>query len=114
MPEESNVVTGLELPGYYRPEKRWDMLVLSHGLLVAAIEFKSQVGSLGNNANNRAEEVIGCAEDIRKAYREGRFQNSPKPFLGYVFLLEDSPAAHRARRPKEPHSRPIRCSKRMV
>ncbi|MCL5996615.1 MAG: PaeR7I family type II restriction endonuclease [Chloroflexi bacterium] len=102
-PEESNVTTGLELPGYYRPEKKWDMLILSHGLLVAAIEYKSQVGSLGNNINNRSEEVIGCAEDIRKAHREGRFQYSPKPFLGYLFLLEDSLAAHSVRGPKEPH-----------
>jgi hypothetical protein len=44
----------LEIPGYYRPEKKWDMLVFSNGQLIAALEFKSQVGpSFGNNANNR-------------------------------------------------------------
>src|SRR5215210_1811312 len=43
----------LELPGYYRPEKKWDLLVIHEGTLAAAIEFKSQVGSFGKNFNNR-------------------------------------------------------------
>ena len=92
----------LELPGYYRPEKQWDMLVLSQNNLVAAIEFKAQAGSFGNNVNNRAEEEIGSAEDIWKAYREERFGKSPEPFLGYVFLLEDDPEVHRLRSVREP------------
>lgn len=33
--------TGVEVPGYYRPEKRWDLLVVSEEQLVVAIEFKS-------------------------------------------------------------------------
>ena len=38
------------LPGYFRPTKLWDLLVLNEGRLVAAIELKSQVGpSFGNN-----------------------------------------------------------------
>ena len=85
----------LEIPGYYRPEKKWDMLVLSNGQLIAALEFKSQVGpSFGNNANNRVEEAVGSAEDVWKAYREQRFGPSPRPFLGYIFLLEDCPKVH--------------------
>ena len=64
--------TALELPGYYRPEKRWDLLVVSGDQLVLAVELKSQVGpSFGNNFNNRTEEAIGNAEDIWTAYREG-------------------------------------------
>ncbi len=86
--------TKLELPGYYRPEKRWDMLVLWRKQLVAAIEFKSMVGSFGKNLNNRAEEAIGSAEDIWKAYRENRFGSSPRPFIGYFFLLQDCPEVH--------------------
>lgn len=35
--------TALELPGYFRPEKKWDLLVVADGRLAAAIEFKSQV-----------------------------------------------------------------------
>ncbi len=83
-------LTALELPGYYRSEKAWDLIVVSHGQLVAAMEFKSQVGpSFGNNFNNRSEEAIGSATDIWVAYREGRFGKAPAPFLGYFFLLED-------------------------
>jgi hypothetical protein len=82
--------TALELPGYYRSEKKWDLIVVSNGQLVTAMEFKSQVGpSFGNNFNNRSEEAIGSATDIWVAYREGRFGKTPAPFLGYFFLLED-------------------------
>ena len=85
----------LEIPGYYRPEKKWDMLVFSNGQLLAALEFKSQVGpSFGNNANNRVEEAVGSAADVWKAYREQRFGPGPRPFLGYLFLLEDCPKVH--------------------
>lgn len=35
----------LTLPGFYRPTKLWDMIVLDRGALVAALEFKSQVGA---------------------------------------------------------------------
>src|SRR4051794_30854606 len=56
--------TALELPGYYRPEKKWDLIVISKNQLVCAMEFKSQVGpSFGNNFNNRTEEAIGSAVD---------------------------------------------------
>lgn len=86
--------TALELPGYYRPEKKWDLLVVAQGQLVVAIEFKAQVGpSFGNNFNNRIEEAIGNATDLKTAFREGRLGYS-SPFLGYFFLLEDSPRVH--------------------
>jgi len=87
--------TALELPGYYRPEKKWDLLVVVKGRLLLAVEFKSQVGpSFGNNFNNRTEEAIGNAEDIWTAFREGRFGKHQAPFLGYFFLLEDTPKVH--------------------
>lgn len=89
------VRTALELPGYYRPEKKWDLLVVVDGRLLLAVEFKSQVGpSFGNNFNNRTEEAIGNAEDIWTAYREGRFGKHQAPFLGYLFLLEDCDKVH--------------------
>lgn len=96
--------TALELPGYYRPEKEWDLLVVANGQLVTAIEFKSQVGpSFGNNFNNRVEEAVGSASDLWVAYREGRFGTAPRPFLGYFFLLEDVPQVHRPVRNYEPY-----------
>lgn len=95
--------TSLELPGYFRPTKKWDLLVVSNGQLVTAIEFKSQTApSFGNNVNNRAEEAIGNATDIWTAYREGRFGHGPRPFLGYFFLLEDCPPVRQRVRNKEP------------
>ena len=85
----------LTLPGFFRPTKQWDMLVLNEGKLVVALEFKSQVGpSFGNNFNNRAEEAIGTAHDLWTAYREGAFgQDAPRPFVGWVMLLEDAPGS---------------------
>jgi type II restriction enzyme len=81
---------GIVLPGYYRPTKKWDLLVVQDGVLVAAIELKSQVGpSFGNNFNNRTEEAIGNAVDIWRAYEEGTFGNV-RPWLGYVFVLEEA------------------------
>ena len=32
------------LPGYFRPTKLWDLVILNNGRLVAAIELKSHVG----------------------------------------------------------------------
>ncbi len=94
--------TGLQLPGYYRPEKKWDLLVVADQQLVAAIEFKSQVGSVGKNFNNRAEEAIGNATDLRVAFRQGLL-GSFKPFIGYFFLLEDDAEAHKARTASVPY-----------
>ena len=93
----------VELPGWYRPEKKWDLLVVVDGCLIAAIEFKSQVGSFGNNYNNRTEEALGSATDIWAAYREGAFSPSNRPWLGYVMLLEDAPGAIAPVRAREPH-----------
>lgn len=93
----------LELPGWYRPEKKWDLLVVSGGQLLAGIEFKSQVGSFGNNYNNRTEEAIGSAADIWAAYREGAFKPSARPWLGYLMLLEHAPGSVRPVRAQESH-----------
>ncbi len=94
----------LELPGYFRPTKRWDLLVVHQGQLLAAMEMKSQAGpSFGNNCNNRAEEAVGSASDIWTAYREGAFGQKRRPWLGYLFLLEDCPKTQRPVRVDEPH-----------
>jgi hypothetical protein len=93
----------VELPGWFRPEKKWDLLIVSEGQLVAGIEFKSQVGSFGNNFNNRTEEAIGSATDIWAAYREGAFQPSARPWLGYLMMLEDAPKSTAPVRACEPH-----------
>ena len=59
----------LQLPGFFRPTKEWDLVVVKNGHLIAAIEAKSQVGpSFGNNFNNRTEEAMGSALDIWTAF----------------------------------------------
>jgi hypothetical protein len=79
------------LPGYFRPTKNWDLVVVVDGLLLASIEFKAHVGpSFGNNFNNRVEEALGNSTDLLTAYREGKFKPSQKPWLGWLMLLEDS------------------------
>ncbi|MEI8340815.1 MAG: PaeR7I family type II restriction endonuclease [Verrucomicrobiota bacterium] len=79
------------LPGYFRPTKQWDLLVIHKGRLLAALELKSLCGpSFGNNANNRCEEALGSALDFRKAQSEGAFGKGATPFLGYFILVEDA------------------------
>jgi hypothetical protein len=92
-----------ELPGWFRAEKNWDLLVVADGKLVAIVEFKSQVGSFGNNFNNRTEEAIGNATDLWAAYEEGAFHPSERPWLGYLILLEDAPGSNRPVKVKAPH-----------
>lgn len=83
------------LPGYFRPTKEWDLVVVSGDNLVAVIEVKSQVGSFGNNFNNRVEEALGNATDFWKAYAKGTFKPSAQPWLGYLFMLEAHPKSIR-------------------
>lgn len=94
----------LTLPGYFRPTKLWDLLVMDRDELVAAIELKSQVGpSFGNNFNNRAEEAIGTAHDLWTAYRNDAFGEQSRPFVGWIMLVEDVPASRRPVENESPH-----------
>ncbi len=102
--ESTNIfVRATELPGFFRPTKEWDVVVVREANLIAAVELKSQVGSLGNNFNNRVEEALGSSLDLWTAYREGQFQTMPRPFLGYLLLLEDSDRARSAVKVRERH-----------
>lgn len=118
IPDEDIIVSGranLTIPGYFRPTKMWDSIVLFKGRLVAAFELKSQVGpSFGNNFNNRSEESIGSATDFWTAHRENVFlrddgsvsfdkRDSKPPFLGYLVLLEDCPSSTSAVKVDEVH-----------
>ncbi|MDI9388899.1 MAG: PaeR7I family type II restriction endonuclease [Synergistota bacterium] len=93
----------LTLPGYFRPAKLWDLLVTLDDTLIAAVELKSHVGpSYGNNFNNRAEEAIGSACDFWTAFRKGAFGEQPRPFIGWMMLLEDSLESRSPKRDIEP------------
>lgn len=113
------------LPGFFRATKNWDVLVIHQERLLGVFEFKSQVGSFGNNFNNRSEEVIGSAADLWVAHYHGAYggprtremvqEHTPSvlnpalhsdprpPFLGWLMLLEECEGSMRSVRCEEPH-----------
>lgn len=94
----------LALPGYFRPTKLWDLLVMYKGELIAAIELISHVGpSFSNNFNNRTEEAVGTAHDLWTAFREEAFGKQPRPFVGWLMMVEDAPGSRRPVRDASPH-----------
>ncbi len=94
----------LTLPGYFRPTKLWDLLVINEGRLVAALEFKSHVGpSFSSNFNNRTEEAIGTSHDLWTAYGEGAFGKQERPFVGWLMVVEDVPKSRSPIKDQSPH-----------
>lgn len=117
----------LVLPGFFRATKNWDVLVIHERRLLAVFEFKSQVGSFGNNFNNRSEEAIGSAADLWVAHHHGAYGEGPRhsrnrvaeasapllnpglqsdprpPFLAWLMLLEECDASLGSVRCDEPH-----------
>lgn len=104
IPSECIYIKGNQLPGYFRPTKDWDMLIISPTRkLIAVLELKSQVGSFGNNFNNRTEEALGSAIDLWTAYREKAFPNQSSPWLGYLMVVEKSNKSTSKIRVAEPY-----------
>jgi len=88
-----------KLPGYYRPTKAWDLVVVNGGVLVAAVELKALGGpSFGNNYNNRVEEALGNGVDIERANWQ-RLVGREKPWLGYFFIIQDEEGSSKPGRP---------------
>lgn len=88
IPEKYIITDNNYLPGYFRSSKDWDMLIISpSNKLIAAIELKSQIGSYGNNFNNRTEEAIGSAVDLWTAFREKQFPNQQAPWVGWLMVV---------------------------
>lgn len=83
------------VPGFFRPSKNWDIVVKNNNDIIAAIELKSLVRSHGNNYNNRVEECLGCALDIKTYYKN---LNKPCPFLGYLLVINDEECTQKKRR----------------
>jgi hypothetical protein len=94
------------LPGYFRPTKAWDLLVVADDRLLAVMELKSHVGSFGNNFNNRSEEALGNAVDLQHSALQNNFQRdrvdiesgdeARLPFVGYLMILEECEGSCRA------------------
>lgn len=78
------------LPGYFRPTKEWDLIIMHGRQLAAVFELKSIGSSFGNNMNNRSEEAIGAAQDFWTAFRENAFgEDAPRPFIGWVMIMRE-------------------------
>lgn len=104
VPETCIFTKGNVLPGYFRPTKDWDILIITpKNQLIAVAEFKSQVGSFGNNFNNRAEEALGSAVDLWTTFKEEGFPQNQPPWLGYLILVEKTEKSTSAVRLQEPY-----------
>lgn len=104
VPETCIYTKGNNLPGYFRPTKDWDFLIISpKKQLISVVEFKSQVGSFGNNFNNRTEEALGSAVDLWTAFKEQGFPQTQPPWLGYVMLVEKTAKSITPIRLQEPY-----------
>ncbi len=104
VPEEFIHTSSNYLPGYFRPSKDWDLLISTPKKgLVCAIELKSQVGSFGNNFNNRTEESLGSSLDLATALAEDTYAFTTVPWVGYLVMIENSPKS----------TRPVRVQQRI-
>lgn len=75
------------------------MAVKYKGALVAALEFKSQVGSVGKNINNRFEEALGSGTDTWAAQAKLAAYGDIPPWLGYVLVLREDEETEAPGRP---------------
>lgn len=104
IPKDCIYTKGNVLPGYFRPSKDWDLLIINkEKQLISVIEFKSQVGSFGNNFNNRTEEALGNAVDLWTVFRENGFPQTTPPWIGYLILVEKNDKSTKVVRVKESH-----------
>ena len=64
--------------------------------VIAALDLKSQVAPAGPDSDTLAADALGSSHDFWTAYREGAFGvDVPKPFLGWLILVDDTADAVR-------------------
>lgn len=96
--------SNMEIPGWFRPNKQWDILAFYNKYLVSAIELKSIGSSYGNNFNNRTEEALGSATDVSAAIRYNMYGSVQPPAFGYVMIVRsDDKSRNVINRIPEPH-----------
>ena len=104
IPEECIYTSQAYLPGFFRSSKNWDFLIIApNKKLIAAVELKSQIGSYGNNFNNRTEEALGDAVDLWTAFRENQFPGQIAPWVGYLTVVGKDEGSTSPVRNNEPH-----------
>jgi hypothetical protein len=64
--------TSLELPGYFRATKKWDLIVVSEGRLVLAMEFKSQCSRRVTSCVTLSARCLGLDHQPGVALARGR------------------------------------------
>jgi type II restriction enzyme len=97
MPAHMLQVRKRPVPGYFRRDKSWDVVITVEGRVLAIIELKSIVGeNPGQNFNNRTDEALGQAMDVWTAVERGIIDSPLRPWLGYFMLIEDNVAWNRA------------------
>lgn len=90
----------VEIPGWFRATKQWDILAFKDGQLITGIELKSISGSYGNNLNNRVEEAIGEAIDAKYASDRGLLNRVTPPLMAYALIVKkDSESSSKCKKP---------------
>jgi hypothetical protein len=82
----------IALPGAYDDvARKWDMLVMDDGELVAVVDFRTQTGfGAGKNIRNRMSDFVATAANFGRAHSSSD-DRSFRPFLGVVFVMEETP-----------------------
>jgi hypothetical protein len=89
------------VPGYFRRDKSWDIVVTVADRVLAIIELKSITGdNPGQNFNNRTDEALGQAIDVWKAVEREIIVSPLRPWLGYLMLIEDNVAWNAIPKPR--------------
>ncbi|MBR6204228.1 MAG: hypothetical protein IKQ60_04100 [Candidatus Methanomethylophilaceae archaeon] len=78
----------VDIPGWFRAIKKWDVLAFKDSQLITGIELKSISGSYGNNINNRVEEAIGEAIDAKYANDRGLINHVTPPLMAYALIVK--------------------------
>ena len=102
--DESEVFIDRAIPGYYRRSKNWDVVAMHKGQLVGLVELKSQVGSEGNNGNNRIEEALGNAFDAETAQELNQAFGTLSVWRAFCLVFGSDPSSAR---PVALRSRPL-------
>jgi Restriction endonuclease XhoI len=84
IPADMMEVKRRPIPGYFRRDKSWDVVVTVEGRVLVIIELKSIVGdNPGQNFNNRTDVALGQALDVWTAVERGIIDSPLRRWLGY-------------------------------
>ncbi|WP_257461319.1 PaeR7I family type II restriction endonuclease [Archangium lipolyticum] len=83
----------MKLPGFFTPARKWDMVVMHEGRLVAALGIRAWAGPPSEHGLvAMAEEAICTGKEMDTLSRQQAFGSGLRPWFGWLVLLKDSPA----------------------